>query len=218
MKKEKLIQRYSLPERLNHWIVAFCFVPLALSGLGFVFPSFNGLLNIFGTPQMARILHPFFGVVMFVSFLGMFFRYWKHNLPEKNDLVWAKNIHKVLTNHEVGDTGRYNFGQKCVFWAAISCLILLMVSGVVIWRPWFAGYFPIPLIRLALVMHSVAGVGLILVIIMHVYAATWARGSITAMTEGKVPGSWAKYHHPRWYREVLAKQQQKKEEDERKAG
>ena len=34
MKKEKLIQRYNLVERLNHWIVAFCFVTLALSGIG----------------------------------------------------------------------------------------------------------------------------------------------------------------------------------------
>ena len=217
MKKEKLIQRYNLVERLNHWTVAFCFVTLALSGIGFFFPSFNWLMNVYGTPQLARILHPFFGVVMFVSFLGMFFRYWKHNLPEKDDLVWAKNIDKVLTNHEVGDTGRYNFGQKCVFWAAIGCLVLLMASGVIIWRPWFADYFPIPLIRLALLVHSVAGIGLILVIIMHVYAATWAKGSISAMTGGKVPVSWAKYHHPRWYRQVRD-EEQKKEQDERKAG
>ena len=217
MKKEKLIQRYNLVERLNHWIVAFCFVTLALSGIGFFFPSFNWLMNVYGTPQLARILHPFFGVVMFVSFLGMFFRYWKHNLPEKDDLVWAKNIDKVLTNHEVGDTGRYNFGQKCVFWAAIGCQVLLMASGVIIWRPWFADYFPIPLIRLALLVHSVAGIGLILVIIMHVYAATWAKGSISAMTGGKVPVSWAKYHHPRWYRQVRD-EEQKKEQDERKAG
>ena len=123
----------------------------------------------------------------------------------------------MLTNHEVGDTGRYNFGQKCVFWAAIGCLVLLMASGVIIWRPWFADYFPIPLIRLALLVHSVAGIGLILVIIMHVYAATWAKGSISAMTGGKVPVSWAKYHHPRWYRQVRD-EELKKEQDERKAG
>jgi formate dehydrogenase subunit gamma len=104
-----------------------------------------------------------------------------------------------------------------VFWAAIGCLVLLMASGVIIWRPWFADFFPIPLIRLALLVHSLAGIGLILVIIMHVYAATWAKGSIDAMTGGKVPASWAKYHHPRWYREELAKQKQK-DEDERKAG
>jgi len=212
MKKEKFIQRYNLVERLNHWVVAFCFVTLALSGIGFFFPSFNWLMNIYGTPQLARILHPFFGVVMFVSFLGMFFRYWKHNLPEKDDLLWVKNIDKVLTNHEVGDTGRYNFGQKCVFWTAISCLVLLMASGVIIWRPWFADFFPIPLIRLALLVHSLAGIGLILLIIMHVYAATWAKGSISAMTGGKVPVSWAKYHHPRWFRQVQAEEQKKEEE------
>ncbi len=61
MRKEKPIQRYSAPERINHWIVAFCFVFAAISGLGFFFPSFNWLMNIFGTPQLARILHPFVG-------------------------------------------------------------------------------------------------------------------------------------------------------------
>ncbi|MDN6773990.1 MAG: formate dehydrogenase subunit gamma, partial [Enterobacterales bacterium] len=122
MKKEKPIQRYSAPERINHWVVAFCFIVVSISGLGFFFPSFNWLMNVFGTPQLARILHPFFGVVMFASFLIMFFRYWKHNLINREDITWAKNIHKIAMNEEVGDTGRYNFGQKCVFWAAIGSL------------------------------------------------------------------------------------------------
>jgi len=215
MKKDKRIQRYSAPERLNHWVVAFCFVTVAISGLGFFFPSFNWLMNIFGTPQMARILHPFFGVVMFISFIGMFLRYWHHNLLNKDDILWAKNIHKVAMNHEVGDTGRYNFGQKFVFWAAIVSLLLLLASGVVIWRPWFADYFSIPLIRLALVVHSVSAVVLILVIMLHVYAALWVKGTITAMVEGWVTTAWAKKHHPRWYR-ALRDEQLKKEQ--RKAG
>ncbi len=133
------------------------------------------------------------------------FRYWKHNLINKDDLEWAKNIHKIAMNEEVGDTGRYNFGQKCVFWAAIISLVLLLVSGVVIWRPYFASSFPIPLIRLALLVHSLAAVGLIIVIMVHVYAALWVKGTITAMVEGWVPAAWAKKHHPRWYREVRSK-------------
>jgi len=44
---------------------------------------------------------------------------------------------------------------------------------------------------------------------VHVYAALWVKGTITAMVEGWVPASWAKYHHPRWYREVRAKQRKK---------
>lgn len=211
MKKHQRIQRYSAPERINHWIVAFSFVFAALSGLGFFFPSFNWLMLIMGTPQLARILHPFVGVIMFVAFLLMFFRYWRHNLPEREDIEWAKNILKVAQNEEVGDTGRYNFGQKCVFWAAILSLMLLLASGIVIWRPWFAGAFPIPLIRLALVVHSVSAVGLIIVIMVHVYAALWVKGTLTAMVEGWVTPSWAKHHHPRWYRAIRERHPKRQE-------
>ncbi|STS87322.1 formate dehydrogenase O subunit gamma [Klebsiella variicola] len=83
----------------------------------------------------------------------------------------AKNIRKIVVNEEVGDTGRYNFGQKCVFWAAIILLVLLLVSGVIIWRPYFAPAFSIPVIRFALMLHSFAAVALIVVIMVHIYAA-----------------------------------------------
>lgn len=202
MRKRDRIQRYSAPERINHWIVAFCFVFAALSGLGFFFPSFNWLMHVLGTPQLARILHPFIGVIMFAAFLLMFLRYWRDNLIERDDLEWAKNIRKVAQNEEVGDTGRYNFGQKCVFWAAIVSLLLLLASGIVIWRPYFAGAFSIPIVRLALVVHSVSAVVLIMVIMVHIYAALWVKGTITAMVEGWVTPAWAKKHHPRWYRQI----------------
>lgn len=113
-----------------------------------------------------------------------------------------------MRNEEVGDTGKYNFGQKCVFWAAIISLVLLLASGIVIWRPWFAGYFTIPLIRAALVVHSVSAVALIMTIMVHIYAALWVKGTITAMVEGWVPAAWAKKHHPRWYREQRQRQTQ----------
>ncbi|EHD20809.1 MULTISPECIES: formate dehydrogenase cytochrome b556 subunit [Brenneria] len=210
MKKSNRIQRYSAPERINHWIVAFCFVFAAISGLGFLFPSLNWMMHILGTPQLARIVHPFVGVVMFIAFLLMFFRYWKHNLINRDDIEWAKNIHKIARNQEVGDTGRYNFGQKSVFWLAIISLLLLLASGIVMWRPYFADAFPIPVIRLALLVHSLAAVGLILAIMVHIYAALWVKGTITAMVEGWVSTSWAKKHHPRWYRELQRKQQENK--------
>ena len=112
MKRRDTIVRYTAPERINHWVTAFCFMLAAISGLGFFFPSFNWLMQIMGTPQLARILHPFVGVIMFASFIIMFFRYWHHNLINRDDIFWAKNIRKIVVNEEVGDTGRYNFGQK----------------------------------------------------------------------------------------------------------
>ena len=48
--KEKLIQRYKRSERINHWIVAVCFMLLAISGLAFFYPAFFWLTGVFGTP------------------------------------------------------------------------------------------------------------------------------------------------------------------------
>ncbi len=48
MKRRDTIVRYTAPERINHWVTAFCFVLAAVSGLGFFFPSFNWLMHILG--------------------------------------------------------------------------------------------------------------------------------------------------------------------------
>lgn len=203
--KQKMIQRYTAAERVNHWIVAGCFLLLAISGLGFFFPGFFWLTDIFGTPQLARILHPFVGVVMFLAFARQFLRYWHHNLIDREDVKWMKTVGEVLKGNETADVGRYNAGQKGMFWLMTICLILLLCSGVIAWRPYFAINFPIPVIRLALLVHSVSAIGLIIGIIVHVYAAIWVKGTIRAMVEGIVSHAWAKKHHPRWYREMVDK-------------
>ena len=87
----------------------------------------------------------------------------------------------------------------------LSAMAVLMVSGLIAWRQYFAGYFPIPVVRLALLAHASAAVALIAGIIVHVYAALWVKGTIRAMVEGVVTHAWAKKHHPRWYREMTGK-------------
>ncbi|MDC9620409.1 formate dehydrogenase cytochrome b556 subunit [Xenorhabdus sp. XENO-7] len=211
-KRNDIIIRHSPIERINHWAVVIVFLFTAISGLGFFFPSLNWMMNIFGTPQLSRILHPFAGSVMFFLFVFMFFRYFKHNLLDRDDIEWAKHVHNVLRNEEAGDTGQYNLGQKGIYWSVSVCLILLLVSGIIIWRPYFAEYFPIPLIRIALLVHSLSAIGLILTIIVHAYAAFWVKGSVRAMVEGWVTRGWAKKHHPRWYREIVKEEQQKEKD------
>lgn len=203
--KNNLIERYNAAERINHWIVAVCFVLLAISGLAFFYPAFFWLTGVFGTPQLARIVHPFVGVVMFVAFTVQFFRYWHHNIINGEDVKWMKAVGEVMKGGEVGDIGRYNGGQKAMFWIMTLCLLTLLASGIVAWRPYFAEAFPIPVIRLALLLHAASAVALIASIIVHVYAALWVQGTIRAMVEGVVTHAWAKKHHPRWFREVTGK-------------
>lgn len=115
-KKSDKILRHNASERINHWVVAIFFIFTTFSGLGFFFPSLNWFMNILGTPQLSRFLHPFMGCAMVFFFIFMFFRYLKYNSVDKDDLVWAKNIHKVLQNEEAGDIGHYNLGQKGIYW------------------------------------------------------------------------------------------------------
>jgi len=59
------------------------------------------------------------------------------------------------------EVGRYNAGQKLLFWAIVLCLAGLFLSGLVIWRAYFAFYFPIKVVRMASVLHALSAVVLI---------------------------------------------------------
>ncbi|ANR77464.1 formate dehydrogenase subunit gamma [Kosakonia sacchari] len=213
MNKSKMILRTKFIDRACHWTVVICFFLVALSGIALFFPTLHWLTQTFGTPQMGRILHPFFGVLIFLILMFMFGRFVHHNIPDKKDLPWLKNIVEVLkgNEHKVADVGKYNAGQKMMFWTIMSMISLLLATGVVIWRPYFAHFFPIWLIRWCLLAHATSAIILMLAILVHMYMAFWVKGSIKGMIEGKVSRRWAKKHHPRWYREVEAaeeKQQQ----------
>jgi formate dehydrogenase subunit gamma len=204
MNKNKLILRTRFIERASHWFMVICFFMVALSGLSWFFPSLNWLNGVFGTPQLARILHPFLGTVVFLLLMFLFVRFVKYNLPERQDAIWFRNLKTVLSgdHSQPLQIGKYNAGQKILFWGIMGLISLLLLSGVVIWRPWFAQYFSIPLIRIALLTHAVAGISLMLLIIGHAYLAFWVKGSIRGMVTGYVSRSWARSHHDRWYQQI----------------
>lgn len=203
-----LILRYTPNERSNHWITAITFVLLALSGLALFHPAMFWLTALFGGGQWTRILHPFVGVVMFVSFAFLVLRFWHHNFFEEGDVQWLKQIDDVLANREdkLPEIGRYNAGQKLLFFTLVVCMLGLLVSGIVIWRAYFAFYFPIPVIRAAALLHAVCAFVLIIGIIIHIYAGFWIKGSMGAMVRGTVTYGWARKHHPRWFKENVKKQ------------
>ncbi|MFC4275886.1 formate dehydrogenase subunit gamma [Achromobacter aloeverae] len=200
------LQRYTAGERTNHWIVAITFVLLAASGVALFHPSLFWLADVLGGGPWVRILHPFVGLVMFVCFLLLALRMWRHNLMQARDVQWLKQIGDVLNNREdrLPEVGKYNAGQKVLFYVLILCMLGLLASGIVIWRAYFSFYFPIGVIRAASVLHAVCGFGIICAIIVHIYAALWVKGSVGAMVRGKVTWGWAWKHHRAWFREAVS--------------
>ncbi|MGV2896308.1 formate dehydrogenase subunit gamma [Achromobacter sp. AGC78] len=201
------IKRYSPGERTNHWIIAFTFILLALSGLALFHPSMYWLSNLFGGGPWTRILHPIIGVVMFVCFVVFAGHMWRQNMMTKADRQWLRQLNDVVENREekLPEVGKYNAGQKLLFYVLVLCMLGLFASGIVIWREYFAFYFPIWVVRIASVVHAVSALVMICAIIVHIYAGIWVKGSLTAMLRGHVTAGWAWKHHRAWFREQVKK-------------
>jgi len=208
------VRRYSGSARINHWIVAISFVLLMLSGLSLFHPTFFPLSALFGGLQVAREVHPWLGLLLAVGFLGLFIRFFPQNLPERTDWVWLARLRHVLTanDHYLPEVGKYNAGQKFVFWSQFVLIATLLITGIGLWDEGLAyvesmlGFkATIEQQRWAALIHSIAAVLAIAIWIVHVYAAIWVRGTISAMTRGTVTGGWGWRHHRKWLRKEVEK-------------
>jgi formate dehydrogenase subunit gamma len=207
------VRRYSGLARINHWIVAISFVLLLLSGLSLFHPSLYWLSGLFGGGATVRWLHPWIGVVLVVGFIGLFLRFFTQNLPEHTDWVWLARIRYVLKGDEeyLPEIGKYNAGQKFVFWSQAVLVAVLFVTGMGLWEPGLAyvegllGFkATIDQLRMAALIHAAAAVLAITIWIVHVYAAIWVRGTFSAMTRGFVTGGWGWRHHRKWLRKEVS--------------
>ncbi|WP_243040073.1 formate dehydrogenase subunit gamma [Dyella sedimenti] len=203
-----VIVRYTTANRVNHWITAICFVLLMLSGLSMFHPMLFFLSGLFGGGQWTRAVHPWIGVVLLVSYLGLIVQFWRENLWHRDDVAWLKAARFVIANEEEGapPVGRNNAGQKAVFWSMALLIPVLFFSGLVIWEVYFGDTTSIPVQRAAALIHSVAAIAAIIIWITHVYAAIWVRDSVRAMTQGYVTPGWAWRHHRKWLAEVASGQ------------
>jgi formate dehydrogenase subunit gamma len=206
LERGNIIVRYTTGERTNHWVVAMAFVLAALSGLALFHPALFGLSSFFGGGPWTRILHPFIGLFMVLAFVFLAVQVGGSNRMQPRDWAWLRQYRDVVNNREdrLPEVGRYNAGQKLVFFAIVICLSGLLLSGIVIWRAYFSLYFSISVIRLASLTHALCGFVLISTIIVHIYAAIWVKGSIHAMTRGTVTPGWAWKHHRAWFREITS--------------
>jgi len=198
-----LILRYTHAARLTHWAVAVAYVLLFFSGLALFHPYFYWLSFLYGGGAFMRALHPFLGVSLAILFFAYAARIWRDNLFLPNDTLWLRRVIDVMNKRaEIPVEGKYNAGQKLMFWSMVLCILCLLGSGLVMWRPYFAPSFAASARRVAAVVHASIAFVMFVGIGVHVYAAYWTKGAIRAMTRGYVTRAWARFHHPGWYHEA----------------
>ena len=203
-----LVSRYSTGERLTHWAVAVSYIALFLSGLAMFHPFFYWTSALFGGGALMRILHPFVGAAFAVLFYAYALRLVKDNLLVPSDRRWLSGMFRYMNKQgaEVPVEGKYNAGQKLMYWSMIFVVGLLLLSGLLVWRPYFSGGVPLTLRRFANLVHAGLAFVMFVGIGVHIYAGFWTKGAIRSMTRGTVSRAWARFHHPGWYEEVVRKE------------
>jgi formate dehydrogenase subunit gamma len=195
------IARFDFAERAVHWIVAFTFIYAALSGLSMWSRKLYWISAVLGGGVTVRALHPIIALMFAAAFTRMYFRWKRQMRLDADDRVWLASSHKYAINEEAGlpEPGKFNAGQKMMFWMQAAFTALLLLSGLVLWFP---EYMPRPARLAAVLIHPLAAIGAIGGIIIHIYMGTAAvPGSIKAMVRGVVTPRWAAAHHPKWFRE-----------------
>jgi formate dehydrogenase subunit gamma len=203
--KPPTVDRYTAPARVNHWITALSLILLALSGLSMFHPSLFFLTYLFFGGQNTRTIHPWIGVVLFFSFLLLFVQFWRANLWNRTDVQWLAHAKDLVSGHEerMPEVGKYNAGQKFIFWSMTILILTLICSGILIWDQYFSSFTSIEVKRFAVLIHAMAAVIIICVWILHVYAAIWVRGTMRGMIKGSVTGGWAWRHHRKWLKSLV---------------
>jgi formate dehydrogenase subunit gamma len=202
MQRSDKIPRFSVKERTIHWLAALSFLYTALTGLSLWTPQLFWLSGVFGGGTAVRWGHPWGGTI-FAFVLGTMFLNWARLMRlDSDDRLWLRNAHKYAVHDEEGlpEPGRFNGGQKMLFWVQSAAVIFLFASGLVLWLP---EIMPRGLRLAAILIHPVVAVVSIGGIIVHIYMGTAAvPEAFRGMIQGWVRPGWAASHHPKWYREI----------------
>ncbi len=200
------VLRYTFPERLNHWVAAGSYLYLLATGLAFWSPWLFWIAVALGGGQTSRMLHPWAGLVFALSLAYMYVKWAKQMKFEAVDREWWKSLHFYITNQDdkMPPAGRYNAGQKMLFWSFFFGGMVLLLTGLVLWftdsLPWSLRW----LRYIAVILHPIAALITIGNFMIHVYMGVFAeRGAFGSVIRGDVSMAFARRYHPGWYKEIV---------------
>jgi formate dehydrogenase subunit gamma len=202
------ILRYTLIERVMHWLAALSYIYVLLTGLAFYSPHLYWLATILGGAPTSRFWHPWLGVVFALTIVWML-RAWRSDMCiTAVDRKWGKAIEHYIRNEDedLPPIDRFNLGQKQFFWAMLYAALVLLLSGLVLWFPEKIPWGLRGLRFAAILLHVASALVTIGLFIIHVYMGTAVvRGGFTSIIRGEVSPAWARTHHRLWYERIMGR-------------
>jgi formate dehydrogenase subunit gamma len=208
------ILRFKAFERFSHWLTAVSFVLLGLTGLNITFGKIL-LLPVVGPDtfsdisEAAKYVHNFVSFSFIVGLVLITVIFFRDNLPERVDIEWLREGGGFIKNKHA-PAGRFNLGEKLVYWLSLVAGIAVSVSGLLLLFPFYETN--IADMQLTQGVHAVVAILFVALILGHIYIGTLGmEGAFEAMGSGEVDLNWAKEHHDLWLAQQVAKERRQGE-------
>lgn len=204
--RPRYVRRFTLTERLLHWVHAAAFFALLATGLCLYIPA---LATMFGDRPLLKDIHfytalSWVGAMLLIIALGNR-RALRATLREVD--LFDRDDRRFLAGHMDSPQGRFNAGQKVNAIVTAAFATLFFISGMLLWL----GERNTD-IRLqgTLYLHDALMYLSVVIVIGHLYLALinrTTRHSLHGITRGTVREDWAQAHHAKWQSAQHAQEQ-----------
>jgi formate dehydrogenase subunit gamma len=199
------IARYTLLERANHWMVAASFITLALTGLNITYGAYV-LRPLIGASAFTALTlwgqaaHHYIAFAFMLGVVVMLVLWARANLIRRIDIDWVRAGGPLAKGHP--PAGKFNAGQKLLYWFTMLGGIAVAVSGILLMLPGLLDNVVSQ--QWAHIAHGVVAIAMIAVILGHIYIGSLGmEGAFEAMRDGEVDYNWAREHHSAWLEDEL---------------
>lgn len=215
------VVRMSLRFRIQHLLLTILLAVLAATGFALMYhenPLAQWIIRVEGGVHNRGIVHRVAAVLLMANLVYHVFYmlFSREGKPELRQLVLTKrDIEDFLrslrynlgTAGEYPRFGRYGYKEKFQYWGAAAGVILISLTGLMLWAEEFSmRFFPKVALDLAIVIHGYQGLlAFVVLFLWHVYNVHLHPSAFPmnpSWITGKVSVEWLRREHPLEYEKL----------------
>lgn len=217
VQQERTFPRFTISQRWEHTLLLLSGLVLLLTGLPQKYREFSISQDLLSTPdrvELIRQIHHIAAVVLAVEavyHLGMIIYLMAKRrlpgdlLPTWQDVRDAGHMIQYLLflRSDKPKFGRYNFEQKVTYWFIFFGILIMGISGFIIWFPvQFTQFLPGGVVPAAKLAHSTESiVAAIFIVVWHVYHVHIERTNLSMFT-GRLSEDEMRTFHEKEYKRL----------------
>ena len=201
------VVRFDRAERWLHWANASLFLVLLATGMTLYVGPLSALV---GRRVLVKDVHVISGLLLPLPLLLAYAGPWRSGLRRdvRRLARWSVDDQRWLTS--LGRRGRerlgkFNAGQKLNAIFVAGCIPLMLATGSIM--RWFDP-FPVAWRTGATFVHDWLALALLAVVVGHIGKALAEPLALRSMRTGRMPADHVRTHHPRWWRELQATEEE----------